>query len=370
MWHMAQVDITSTGAFQIIMEGRRGSNEESDVAIDDVKLYRGRCSDVSGVVTTGPPKPEGNTTPPIVPEPTTAAPQPPVVNVTAQLPDTAQPPAANVTIPPTVEPQTAFINGENVTEAPDNTPPPHSVCQLNCHFEQDLCQWNQLLTDVFDWTRYSGSTPTMMTGPSSDHTTGDGHYLYIEANSASNGDTARLISSECSDSGPQCLQFWYHMYGSADTMGLHVYLLQDRLAEAVWWKRNDQGNMWHMAQVDVTTTGAFQIIMEGRRGSNEESDVAIDDVKLYRGRCSDVSGVVTTGPPKPEGNTTPPIVPEPTTAAPQPPVVNVTAQLPDTAQPPAANVTIPPTVEPQTAFINGENVTEAPDNTPPPHSVI
>ncbi|XP_078029437.1 uncharacterized protein LOC117271873 isoform X3 [Epinephelus lanceolatus] len=316
MWHLAQVDITTTGAFQIIFEGRRGSNEESDVAIDDVKLYRGRCSDLSGGVATNPPS---------VPVPTTAVPEPPLVNVTAQLPDTAS------------------VNG----------PLPHSVCNMDCSFDSNLCSWDQMITDAFDWTWQSGSTPTLMTGPSADHT-GDGHYLYIEASSVTYGDTSRLISSECSDSGPQCLQFWYHMYGSADTMGLHVYLLQNRFAHAVWRKRNDQGNMWHLAQVDITTTGTFQIIFEGRRGSNEESDVAIDDVKLYRGRCSDMSGGVATNPPS---------VPVPTTAAPEPPLVNVTAL------PPVANVTIPPAVEATTNVINDGNVTVAPADGKPPHPV-
>lgn len=49
------------------------------------------------------------------------------------------------------------------------------------------------------------------------------------------------------------------MYGSADTMGLNVYVVQDRSAKAVWSKRNNQANAWHLAQVDLTTSGAFQV---------------------------------------------------------------------------------------------------------------
>ncbi|KAE8290962.1 MAM and LDL-receptor class A domain-containing protein 2 [Larimichthys crocea] len=297
-WHPLAVDITVSGPFQIIVEGIRGSNAQSDVAIDDISIHFGSCSGRF-----------------------------PGLNSGTELPPTS----------------TEIL-------------PLHPVCNFDCSYDSGLCSWNQMVTDAFDWTWQSGSTPTLMTGPSADHT-GDGHYLYIEASSVAHGDTARLISSECLDYGSQCLQFWYHMYGSADTMGINVYLLQNTLANDVWSKRNDQGNVWQLAQVDFTTTGAFQIIIEGRRGSNEESDVAIDDVKLYRGRCSDPSGVVTR-PPKPDGNTTaPPSVPLPTTAAPL------------TTQPPVANVTIPPTVEATTDLINRDNVTETPDNTLPPHSV-
>lgn len=35
-----------------------------------------------------------------------------------------------------------------------------------CNFEEGLCGWQ---TDDF-WRRHSGSTPTALTGPSSDHT--------------------------------------------------------------------------------------------------------------------------------------------------------------------------------------------------------
>ena len=36
-----------------------------------------------------------------------------------------------------------------------------------------LCQWNDTSTGVYDWARQRGSTATINTGPSSDHTKGN-----------------------------------------------------------------------------------------------------------------------------------------------------------------------------------------------------
>uniref|UniRef100_A0A8C7LIK6 Zonadhesin-like n=1 Tax=Oncorhynchus kisutch TaxID=8019 RepID=A0A8C7LIK6_ONCKI len=277
-WYPAEVDIIIDGSFKIIMEGIRGSDPRSDVAFDDVSIHYESCSGSS----------------------------------------------------------IGGISGASVPSSVDGGVAPHPVCNLDCAFEQDLCGFTQLMTDVFDWTRHSGSTPTAMTGPSADHTKGSpfGHYLYIEANSVSNGDTARLLSSECSDPGPQCLQFWYHMSGSAETMGLHVYLLQGRYVDGVWGKKNNQGDSWQRAQVDLMTTGPFQIIFEGHRGTTDQSDVTIDDVSLHRGRCADLIKPPTEKPvlPPVDKSTTAPTTtrPEtPTTTRLQPP----TTDRPETPRP-------------------------------------
>lgn len=47
------------------------------------------------------------------------------------------------------------------------------VCSYECSFDSNLCSWSQMMTDAFDWTWTSGSTPTLMTGPSADHTGGN-----------------------------------------------------------------------------------------------------------------------------------------------------------------------------------------------------
>lgn len=83
--------------------------------------------------------------------------------------------------------------------------------------------------------------------------------MYIEGNSASYGDPARLLSSSCHYNGPVCLKFWYHMFGSATAMALNIYMLQDNRATKVWTAKNNRGPIWHPAQIDISAAAPFQV---------------------------------------------------------------------------------------------------------------
>ncbi|KAG7319736.1 hypothetical protein KOW79_016879 [Hemibagrus wyckioides] len=264
VWHQALVDITPHGKFRILFEGRRGHSDRSDVALDDVSLQRGPCADPNG---------------------SSVSKLSPIISTVSSTSTPPEPPIKNTIVVPVHRNDPAPVKSKLST-----------ICRMNCNFDYNLCTWTQLLTDVFDWTRQQGSTPTSLTGPSSDHTTGTGYYLYIEGDSATHGDTARLLSEECSDVQPQCLQFWYHMYGSSWTMGLSVYLLHGNVAQEVWRRRENQGNTWHQALVDITPHSTFRILFEGRRGDNARSDVALDDVFIHPGPCADLINHQTASP--------------------------------------------------------------------------
>jgi hypothetical protein len=83
---------------------------------------------------------------------------------------------------------------------------------LDCDFEEGFCAWETANLTNFSWTRWSGVTPTIQTGPSVDHTTGSGYYIYIEASYPQQpGDQAWLVSPVMSPTTSSCLTFYYHM---------------------------------------------------------------------------------------------------------------------------------------------------------------
>ena len=81
-----------------------------------------------------------------------------------------------------------------------------------------------------------------------------GFFMFIEAsNPRKLNDTAVLQSKFFLPSGERCLQFYYHMYGE-DMGAMHVLYSSDAGDNKIWEKQQDQGNQWHLAHVQLSST--------------------------------------------------------------------------------------------------------------------
>lgn len=155
-----------------------------------------------------------------------------------------------------------------------------------CDFEAGLCGYTQdKQSDSGDWELRRGPTPTSYTGPRADHSTGFGYYLHMEASPMLSGQSLRLLSRPLRGSrGPQCLSFYYHMYGSG-TGQLSVHLHKDGEGALLWKLSGEQSVTWLRATVEYRSDIQHQIVFEATRGSSVRSDIAIDDITFESGPC-------------------------------------------------------------------------------------
>ncbi|XP_044764044.1 uncharacterized protein LOC123320709 [Coccinella septempunctata] len=176
---------------------------------------------------------------------------------------------------------------------PSNTKPP-----LSCDFEKpDLCGWTHDLNHDFEWRRIQFDTPSgaMGTGPSYDHTLGEGeggYYMYIESSSRNENDTARLVSPVYEKTTENtCFVFYYHMYGSTiGTLRAYLRMINEtgnfRPSKAFFEQKGNQGDRWiRSVHLFDTIPEDYQIIIEAVRGNGYVSDIAIDDVSIVQ-NCS------------------------------------------------------------------------------------
>ncbi|XP_038053495.1 MAM and LDL-receptor class A domain-containing protein 2-like [Patiria miniata] len=160
-----------------------------------------------------------------------------------------------------------------------------------CNFETDLCGWVQSTTDELDWTRWNGTTEDINSGPSRDHTYGTslGHFIYLDGRFSHTYKAKAQITSPNFQSAPDgsCqLRFFYHMYGE-DVDYLNVYASRyantTSLNDPVWFRFTEQGNYWQRAEITLTTSYNFMIVIEATIGDGLNGDIAIDDVSLTSG---------------------------------------------------------------------------------------
>ncbi len=161
-----------------------------------------------------------------------------------------------------------------------------SPCLYSESFEGGFGDWENATGDDIDWTRNSGSTPSIGTGPSSAH---EGtYYLYTEASDTGYPDKTAILDGPCLDlkvvSNPQ-LSFWYHMYG--EDVGTLILEASDDCGNwtPLWSLSGNQGDSWYEVIVDLSSYSGstIHIRFKGLTGSGTygwSSDIAIDDISI------------------------------------------------------------------------------------------
>jgi subtilase family protein/MAM domain-containing protein meprin/A5/mu/flagellar hook capping protein FlgD len=150
--------------------------------------------------------------------------------------------------------------------------------------------WENVTNDNFDWDVISGITPTggsYDTGPSGDHTSGSGNYLYTESSTPNYPDMWAILNSpfyDFSTLANPTLEFWYHSWDGFAGLGCDFYV--DVFNSGIWHNvfsvTGDQGNEWHVETIDLMpykSGGVNQIRFRGKT-NYFTNDMAIDDFQI------------------------------------------------------------------------------------------
>ena len=142
-------------------------------------------------------------------------------------------------------------------------------------------------TTQYFWGTGSGLTPSLFSGPSGDHTTGNGQYLYAEASNYSQ-DRAKVITPYIdldTLSNPE-LSFYKHQYGS-DIRDFSVQIVVNGFwFGSIYNSSGPKPNRWEKVTVPLSqyagSTVAFIFIAWRNSSSpgNGLADIAIDDVRI------------------------------------------------------------------------------------------
>ena len=86
-----------------------------------------------------------------------------------------------------------------------------------------------------------------------------------------------------------CLSFWYHMYGY-DVNKLIVYNeRRNGTLHFLWLQRYNQRDIWW--QVNITIVDIEGVIRWRVHGGDSVlADIALDDITIYSGPCSNPTG--------------------------------------------------------------------------------
>ncbi len=156
------------------------------------------------------------------------------------------------------------------------------------------CWTNDTGESSLDWSVTQGETPSGSTGPSGDHTSGNGRYLYTEVSGISSATSVRLLSPtfDLTNYTNNQISFWYCMNG-ANCGSLQIDLFYNGSwhngISAVWdgttatSVSGNKGASWLQVTADISAADGYndvQIRISSTTGTAYDGDIAIDDFNI------------------------------------------------------------------------------------------
>lgn len=167
-----------------------------------------------------------------------------------------------------------------------------NLCTTLCGDACDLKgYWRNLPGDGMDWLVNRGPTPTAVgTGPASD-ISGNGNYVYLEANGPGCGPgSIAYLHSGCIDfqkaGSDTChISFNYHMFGlNIGQLRLQASADGGFSWATIWQRSGNQGQGWKKAYVSLSLFAegtTLQLRFAGTRGNGTYGDIALDRIVLH-----------------------------------------------------------------------------------------
>ncbi|RMZ98068.1 MAM and LDL-receptor class A domain-containing 2-like [Brachionus plicatilis] len=144
--------------------------------------------------------------------------------------------------------------------------------QISCNFDSDWCNF----TPNVYFTRYTGVSPSITSGPTEDRT-GDGFYALCNGKLLLDPNEKCLFYQNVSLLVDTDLKFWYHM------SGVHIGTLEVILNETnvVWSLTGKQKNEWIQAEI-ILPAGDYSLAFSANRSiyGRSSCDIALDDLNL------------------------------------------------------------------------------------------
>ena len=154
----------------------------------------------------------------------------------------------------------------------------------------------------FAWSVRVGQTGTFNTGPSGDHTTGSGKYLYTEASQGNTNNNTTVITPCIKLTGLNhaVLEFWYHKFGQ--NMGNMRVDIDTGSATPSWVNavaiipgqfQTSQTQPWEkmLVNLDPYLGKIIRVRFLGNKNntsSNDLGDMALDDISIYEPDPADI----------------------------------------------------------------------------------